>query len=340
MTTNPLNVKLQKTPPAQIDAICREVFGISGSAKSMASERDETILVEAKDGRNYVLKIANAAEDPKVLAFQTAGLLHLAAKSPRLPVPEVVLARDGSAMPALQIGGEDRLVRMLTYLQGTPLNLAPRSLPQLAALGGVLADLGLALADFAGPAPVQDLLWDLTGAGRLRSHLGAVAPERRAVVAAALDGFDRLATGPIHALPAQVIHNDFNPNNILTAPENPDRITGVIDFGDMVFAPLVCDLAVAMAYHVSHGTGFGAILSLLSGFTARRPLTPPELAALPALLRMRLAMTLLITEWRVTSQPENAPYILRNHAACWAGLQRLQPHADTALAEIFSAAQA
>lgn len=335
---NTLNVKLKKTSPAQIDAICREVFGIIGTAKSLASERDETILVRATDGRTYVLKIANAAEQPEVLDFQTRALLHLAGKFPRLPVPEVVFATDGSAMPALQIGGETRLVRMLTYLEGEQLSTAPRSLAQMAAIGTTLADLGLALQDFRAEMPDQGLLWDLSKAGQLRRYLGAVAPERREAVRAALESYEALAAGPMAELPAQVIHNDFNPNNILTAPDNPDAIVGVIDFGDMLYAPNICDLAVAMSYHVVVGRDLAPILAMLRAYNARRALTEPELTALPVMLRMRMAMTLLITEWRSEQQPENAAYILRNHPACWGGLTRLLPFNDAALADIFNKA--
>lgn len=337
MTMNPLNVKLNKTSPAQIDDICRKVFGIVGTAKPLASERDETILVQDVAGPRYVLKIANPTEQPEVLAFQTKALLHLAGKA---PVPQVVQARNGATMVTLQIGGQNRIARMLNYLEGTPLHLTQRSLPQMAALGRGLAGLGQALADFADMPPEQDLLWDLTNAGRLRAYLPSVAPQRRGAVRAALDRYDMLAASGLAALPAQVIHNDFNPHNILMSPDNPDQIAGIIDFGDMVKAPVVCDLAVAMSYHLDAAEGLAPAMALLRAYHAHRPLSAAEIVALPVLLRMRLAMTLLITEWRSEQQPENAAYILRNHPACWAGLQLLNTLDDDALTNAFKTAVA
>ena len=46
------------------------------------------------------------------------------------------------------------------------------------------------------------------------------------------------------ALPVQTIHNDGHWGTVLCAPENPEPITGVIDFGDQIEGPLVVDLHV------------------------------------------------------------------------------------------------
>nr|WED68922.1 phosphotransferase [Pectobacterium colocasium] len=34
---------------------------------------------------------------------------------------------------------------------------------------------------------------------------------------------------------------------------SPTRVTGIIDFGDAVFAPLICEVATALAYQVGDG---------------------------------------------------------------------------------------
>ena len=58
----------------------------------------------------------------------------------------------------------------------------------------------------------------------------------------------------------QVVHNDLNPHNVLCAPDAPDRIAGVLDFGDMVRTPLVCDLAVAAAYRIDRDDPIGSYI--------------------------------------------------------------------------------
>jgi Ser/Thr protein kinase RdoA (MazF antagonist) len=49
----------------------------------------------------------------------------------------------------------------------------------------------------------------------------------------------------------QVIHNDLNPYNVLVDPQDHITTVGLIDFGDMVQAPLINELAVACSYQLS-----------------------------------------------------------------------------------------
>ena len=53
------------------------------------------------------------------------------------------------------------------------------------------------------------------------------------------------------SLRSQVIHNDYHLYNVLVAPDDHARIVGVIDFGDMLHAPLVGE--VANGRRLSHG---------------------------------------------------------------------------------------
>ncbi|GLQ79138.1 hypothetical protein GCM10007881_26550 [Mesorhizobium huakuii] len=48
-----------------------------------------------------------------------------------------------------------------------------------------------------------------------------------------------------------------------------------------------------------------------------------EIAALPVLIATRLAMTVIITNWRASQYPENRDYILRNQKSAVAGLLAL-----------------
>ncbi len=74
-----------------------------------------------------------------------------------------------------------------------------------------------------------------------------------------------------HVLPrlgsvrAQVIHNDYHLYNVLVAPDDHERIVGIIDFGDMVHAPLVGELATAAAFQSSNSY-IGSLLPIFAHF--------------------------------------------------------------------------
>ena len=75
--------------------IASQYFAIEADASPLESERDQNFHLEADAGQAYVLKIANPAEQPEVLAFQTAALRHVEKTAPGLPVPRVISGVDG-----------------------------------------------------------------------------------------------------------------------------------------------------------------------------------------------------------------------------------------------------
>ena len=117
------------------------------------------------------------------------------------------------------------------------------------------------------------------------------------------------------------------------------RLTGIIDFGDMVHTPLVCDLAVACSYQIGDGPRpIEAIGRLLAGYAAILPLERAELDLLPDLMRMRHAATLTIGAWRARRYPANAAYLRRNGAASLRGLTVLDRIGTAAVLDILKRA--
>jgi len=159
--------------------------------------------------------------------------------------------------------------------------------------------------------------------------------ERRELAQGALDRFERDAKPRLAALPAQPIHNDFNIYNVLVDPADTDRIAGILDFGDMVRAPAIDDLAVAAAYQVGTGDDpLADIAPFVAAYHGVRPLQPPEVEMLFNLIVARLVMVVAISGWRAERHPENAAYLLRNNPLSWARLaacERVGTEAATAV---------
>ena len=104
----------------------------------------------------------------------------------------------------------------------------------------------------------------------------------------------RLATVIAEVLPrlrAQVIYNDFHESNILVRFEPHLSVVGTIDFGDLVFGPLVQDLAVCVAslIHWSPDPVFAAAC-LVHGYQRSMPLEAADLAVLKDLVLARLLL--------------------------------------------------
>ncbi|RDI57926.1 phosphotransferase [Microvirga subterranea] len=325
-----INVSLATAVPdlsaQEAEQIAADLYGLDAVASELKGERDRNFHLRTQDERHYVLKVSNPAEDVQVTHFQTQALLHVEDRDGTLPVPRVIRTREGRAEALLaRSGAEPRIVRILTYLQGEPLHRAPHSSAQRRNLGACLARLDLALQGFTHPGSGHELMWDLQHASRARGLLVHIADEaRRALATRFLDAFESHALPLMPGLRAQIIHNDLNPHNVLVFPDAPDEISGIIDFGDAVHAPLVCDLAVAAAYQMTEvGHPLEGPGHMVSGFHAVLPLEPEEIDILFDLIATRMVLTVAISNWRASRYPENRDYILRNAPRAWAGLESL-----------------
>ena len=310
---------LTSMPPAFSDAeavgIAVEHYGIHAKVRALVSERDQNFRLDTEDGKRFVLKISNCAEQLQVVDFQNRALVHIAEKDASFPLPRVIPNLEGCLHCSLEHGGKTHFVRVLSWLEGVVLNDTTVDAGLARRLGQLLARLGLALESFEHPGSNPPLLWDMKRASGLREMLVYIEdPDLRLLIGQALDRFDTRVKPVLDTLRAQVIHNDMNLGNVLMNKAQPDRISGLIDFGDMVRSPLIIDLAVAAAYQLSDGDDpLSGALPLIAGYHAMRPLQQLEMELLMDLIKTRLITSLLIGSYRVSLFPENREYLMISH---------------------------
>ena len=108
---------------------------------------------------------------------------------------------------------------------------------------------------------------------------------------------------------AGTIHRDVKPDNLLL--DEAGQVTGIIDFGDMIHAPLVCDLAVPISeLLVDHPEPLAAAAQIAAGYHAVTALDDAELQLIPDLSATRCAMYVAVAHWRVRDHPDNTGYIM------------------------------
>ena len=300
----------QPTPTGSIPALVRQHYGFEPRVTRLTGERDENFRLTADDGAEYVLKIANPAERPAETDLQTAALLHIEKTDPTLPCPRVLRDRTGGThVGFLDECGAPRTARVLTYLPGRLLGASTRSQRQRSACGRLGARLTLALRGFEHPAAKRSIVWDVRHTGHMRWLLEELP--RFPYQSAARELLERLVPCIESQLPQlrhQMVHNDLNPLNILVDPTDEERVTGVIDFGDMTHTALIADVAVCAAELIPPDCcdpqeARESILDVTSAYHACVRLLQGELALLGALVAARLLMTLVIHEWHVQRNP-------------------------------------
>ncbi|HEU5405194.1 MAG TPA: aminotransferase class III-fold pyridoxal phosphate-dependent enzyme [Gaiellaceae bacterium] len=295
---------LDSAPPRftadQAAEIAAELFGVHGSASDLGSERDQAFLLE--DGAaGRVLKVSNSGEDTATLDFEEAVIAHVAAVDPDLPIARQLAPR------ATFDGHHVRLFERRCGYKGGP-ELDDAAVYGIAAAH---ARLCLALRAFFHPAAGRELLWDIHATPRLRPLLDEVEiPERRALVARTLDRFEERVLPEWPRLRAQVVHGDFNLDNLML--DEQGRLAGILDFGDCCHTALAADVAVALASYLRGRPAeevFRVARIALDGFASNLPLEPLELELMGDLVAARLAAIVCISTWRTRRFPENAEYI-------------------------------
>ncbi len=282
--------------------VMRELYGIEGTFSRLYSERDQNFRVRAADGADYVFKIANIDEDPGVLDLQHQALAHVEARDPDLPVPRVIRTRDGAMSGSIDdAGGKAHMVRLLSFMPGIDLAEVPQTPKVLRALGATIARLDKALRSFFHPSADHVLLWDIKRLPELRHNTNVIAdPDRRRKIEAVIDHFTENVLPHLGDLRWQVIHNDAHSTNVLVAADDPERIAGIIDYGDMIHAPLINDVAIAAAGMAEHAEDpVSAICDVAAGFDSVTPLEAEEVDLIYDLVIARVASEILICTWRI-----------------------------------------
>jgi Ser/Thr protein kinase RdoA (MazF antagonist) len=292
-------------------------FGVVGRLERLGGERDDNFLVTTSSGERYLFKVAHPREDPQVTHLQSSVLLFLENTAPEIQVQRVIRSRDGEKDVLIEAGPlAGRRARLTTFLGGRLMRSVRTSSARRHQVGVHAAQLDRALSTFTHPATNRHLLWDLQRASDLRPLMCELTElSERDALLAALDRFERDVVPGMHARSTQVIHNDLSTDNLLVDEVDDGQVAGVLDFGDVVDAPVINELAVAASYQLSEvDDHVAAACDVARGFHSVTRLDDEELNILPGLITARVMTWVTIPTWRSVRHLGDPNYVLRNAA--------------------------
>ncbi len=315
-----LETELPKFTIKEVRRIGSEVFGFTGEFSPLSGERDQNFRFYEAGDRHFVLKFSNAEEDPEVVDFQIKALLHLEAVDPALPVPRIRRTLDGRAYTTVaDKRGVQHIVRSLTFLGGRTYfgELRPES--SWRSLGMLLGRLDKALRGFFHPSSRHELVWDVLRSPDLRPFTKHIADRTaRLNVEKALDRMADEVMPRLKPLRHQVIHADIHADNILFDAADPVRVTGILDFGDMIFGPLVAELAIAADLDcVGYENIEACLAAMVSAYDEVLPLEEAELEMLYPLMLARYAANITILAARRALTPGVVPSDTHSDEPLW-----------------------
>ena len=300
-------------PTDSTSQIVLQLYGILSTASPLPSERDQNFLLQTDSGEKFVFKIANSTEDRLMLEAQQQAMALISSESSLCPRVVPTLAGETIAQIHAE-NNQTHFVWLITYLDGIPLGEVRRHSDDLLQdLGRCLGQVDRALAEFDHPAIHRDFHWDLAnGLREVRKYEPLIADEAvRQLVSKIANEFERDTAPILPKLRRSAIHNDANDFNVLVGAGSDlysrnQQVTGLVDFGDMVFSYTVADLAIAVAYAVlDKPDPLATATQIVAGYHAEHPLTEAEFAALFGLVKLRLCVSVCMAAHQQQQRPND-----------------------------------
>jgi len=271
--------------------------------------------VKDKDNNHYILKHYT---DPSELALIRAESEIINTISGKLPFK--IPANSPGKQTSVYQYADKSFSRLLPYIKGSLLSKVKHSPGLLYNFGKSLAELDRSLEGIRN-AEIESrrFVWDLQYCLLNRSKIKYITdPSKAKLVEYYFDLFEHFVLPELADLRHSIIHNDLNDYNILT---DGNKITGVIDFGDIAYAPLINEIAIALAYiMLGKEKPFETAHQVIRGYQSLYPLNKEELN-LYYLIPARIC-TSVCNSAEFKAKGKDTEYILVNEKPAWAFLEK------------------
>lgn len=303
-----------------------EHWRIEGDLHSLSGERDQNFRVTTADGSRYVLKVASPLEDLVLVDFQIQALLHLAAADPTIPIPRILRSSNGKLFETLTTARGAHPVRVLSWVDGVPYGeLDPPSHDTIAQIGALQGRMCGAFRGFRHAGASHFMPWDILNglvvSRALRNnYLRGDLAMRCAPV---LEHLSAVALPRMRQLPHQVIHNDAHSGNVLCDPHEPGTVVGVIDFGDLLYRPIVVDLATSLASIMeTTESPVAASAALVGGFAQYSEIPAEQLELVYDALLARAILIVQLLQFRAENTDAGTSLVEEDIPLVKRGLER------------------
>jgi len=297
-------------------------YGLRGRLERLAGE-NLNYLLTTEEGARYVVKIVDEHMPPAVVEMEFAAMEYAVSAGFPVKLPKIIQDKYGNIETGINIhtNNEYRL-RLINFLHGNVLEYLPDiSMKLIENVGISLARYHLAMQGFDHPAAHRNHRWNLAEAGQHRDKITLLRDTGKAALMTW--GFDAWAQvrNSLDSMPWQFIHGDMNRENILV---EGDQVTGLVDFGDACFNPVVCDLAICLSYMMmDKDNPLEAMGVALDGYLGVRALSRAERDVILPLVCGRLVTSLTVSAERRGIDPDN-PNWFGGEDSAWALLQTLK----------------
>jgi ethanolamine-phosphate phospho-lyase len=287
----------------------------------------DIIPLEGYDSENYRVKTADGNYVLKIYQNELHLKDLLLAENQLLQQLNVNSSSDFS-IPQKSVNGEylieteNGFARLLSFVEGDFFADVPHTPELFQSFGKFLAKMNLQTSQFRRLAiEARKIEWDLQFYHLTKKYLPLIEDlqERKLVEYFFLQNRQRVEP-QLENLRKSVIHGDANDWNVLT---QNGQVSGIIDFGDMCYSPLINELAIALVYAMfEKNEPIASVVPIVKSYHEILPLTELEIELLFWLIATRLGMSVCNSANAKLGKPDSE-YITISEKPAWDLLKKL-----------------
>ncbi len=299
----------------EIESLVKKYYLLDVTAKALTGEYEFNFLLSGADGTKYIFKAASDEHSYDFFDAQVKIVQHLTRSDVADMFYKYLPDSEGKELVVVQLDDKKYYLRLLTFLEGEFwMNLRERSDALHVDLGNFLGRMDKALENFSHPSMHRYYLWDISNAADANGKLLCIKDhERRRIAGYFLLQFETEVLPVISSLRHAYTHHDANDTNILV---QGDKVSGLIDFSDMVYTALINNLTVACTYAMmNHDNPLHAAMLVVKGYHASYPLTEKEIDLLYYLIAARLCISVAQSAHNASIETNNDHHFISEKPA-------------------------
>ena len=298
-----------------IEQWVKNYYGITVKASELNGYDELNFLLIEKSGKKSILKIASSFHNYSFLEAQVKILQHLATSELAPQFQSYTLNKKAETLTEMVVDKQVYYIRILSFLEGNFWVEVPNKNKALFEnLGIFLGKMDNCLKDFKHAGMHRHYTWDISTARDANYKMNYIQDvEKRRIADYFMLQFETEVLPILSSYRQAYTHNDANDYNILV---KGDSITGLIDFGDMVYTALINNVAVACTYAMLHQSEpLAAAALVVKGYHSSYALEEKELKILYYLIAARLCISVTQSAYNGSLETQNEHHFITERPA-------------------------
>jgi len=287
--------------------------------KKLNGYENENYLIETSNSKFIFKKYPYSTELKSIIQGENETLIYLSNKSSQFPNP--ISTVDGKYLIVQKLNGKKFIFRMLSFLDGDMLGSIVNTKDAFKSFGTFLAKMNKKLLLYNNniiKARVWN--WDLQYFKMNEIYIKDIPYKKdRTLVKYFFSLFKENVNPLLPTLRKSIIHSDANEWNVLLTNH---KVSSIIDFGDLVYSPLINELAIAMTYaSYDKDKPLEWAQIILKSYNKELPILEIEIKILYYLIAARLCVSLCNGAHSKKINPKNK-YAFSSEESAWKMLNK------------------